>query len=415
LVEGSRESCERVKEGSIVIAAAIVAWHPPMGNPRPSDHDVGLESGGEPLSKTRIGVVGSNDEAMIGQGCRGGEHGDHQAVDMEVDAGQASRQEEKEGTSQTVRHVKVDGDNGHGSSSLGGGEEAASGSGRCSLPIHGCALPREKLSEHHADVDVKDGGRGEEEPAKEVFEGGGASDDPGALSQKQKQKPNGGGHGSLHAGQGIDATMKSSSRAIRQNGGGSLVPAKRPAPTAYRYKCLVCNVDLRVDLPEGTGSFRCIECRAVYVVVNTDGREEALAQDADWPMPAPDKRERRGGGHGEGVQKDAPRQATRYSSSSSHGPRKYPTKRGDGTAQYASSVDAGGVPKQPRELTVYQQFMKDNVVRVKNENPTWPHRDAFRHASLMVGHPLILPPFTPSIYAFMHASTHPSIHPQMNQ
>ena len=431
LVEGFEEIFEREREGgqhhhrrrNRGLAST-------MGKPGLSDHDVGLESGGETSSKTRIGVVGSNDEAMIGQGGQGGGHGDHRGVDMDVDNGQASRPEEKEETSHTGGHVTADGNKGHGSSSLGGGQEAG-GSGQGSLTSQGCVLPREKLSEH-ADVDVKGGGKGKEEPAKEAIEGGGAFDEPNALAQKQK--PNDDGHGSLDVGQGSD-TMKmtiasnstatekvsvshsngSSSRAIHRNRGGSLLPAKRPAPTAYRYKCLVCNVDLRVDLPEGTGSFRCIECRAVYVVVNTDGREEALAHDADWPMPAPDKRDRREGGHGEGVQKDAPRQAARHTSSPSHGPRKSSTKPGRGTAEHASSADVGDVPRQPKELSGYLQFMKDNVIRVKNENPTWPHRDAFRHASLMVGHPPLLAPFPPSISAHMRPSINQSINRSINQ
>eukprot|EP00183_Erythrolobus_madagascarensis_P007113 CAMPEP_0185846088 /NCGR_PEP_ID=MMETSP1354-20130828/1847_1 /TAXON_ID=708628 /ORGANISM="Erythrolobus madagascarensis, Strain CCMP3276" /LENGTH=66 /DNA_ID=CAMNT_0028546171 /DNA_START=81 /DNA_END=281 /DNA_ORIENTATION=- len=40
-------------------------------------------------------------------------------------------------------------------------------------------------------------------------------------------------------------------------------------------------------------------------------------------------------------------------------------------------------PKVPKKLSPYNQFMKNNVAKVKSENPGITHKEAFKQVALM--------------------------------
>lgn len=135
---------------------------------------------------------------------------------------------------------------------------------------------------------------------------------------------------------------------------------KRSPPAAYRFRCLGCHVDLRVDLPEATTSFRCCECRAVHRVVDPD---KAIGGGAD-------KAQRREGHTSVGEAAVHSRVAAASSAFSSAvtslqaaGKRERAPPRERETRE--DGEEEGMVKRKNMVLSGYQQFMKDNVALVR--------------------------------------------------
>ena len=95
--------------------------------------------------------------------------------------------------------------------------------------------------------------------------------------------------------------------------------------------CLNCSAQLYIELPPGCVNFQCCACYAVHKVMESD------------PARAADEN------------------------------RKRKRKDRKGTTGY-----------EPRELTAYNKYMRDQLAAIKEANPSLSHRDAFKLASSKV-------------------------------
>ena len=99
----------------------------------------------------------------------------------------------------------------------------------------------------------------------------------------------------------------------------------------YKVACLNCSAQLYIELPPGCVNFQCCACYAVHKVLESD------------PARAADEN------------------------------RKRKRKDRKGTGGY-----------EPRELTAYNKFMRDQLASLKEANPSLSHRDAFKLVSAKV-------------------------------
>jgi hypothetical protein len=99
----------------------------------------------------------------------------------------------------------------------------------------------------------------------------------------------------------------------------------------YKVACLNCGVHLYIELPPTVVNFQCCQCYAVHKVIQPD---PALAADENRKRKRKDRK--------------------------------------------------GGGGYEPRELTGYNKFMRDELASLKESDPSLGHREAFKLATAKV-------------------------------